>query len=62
MSTGLTFSSVYSVGNSAQIGVEDVLEHLDETFNSETSSNVKLLYIESIEESSKAVKTCHLFN
>ncbi|WP_299524730.1 acetate--CoA ligase family protein [uncultured Lutibacter sp.] len=56
MSTGLTFSSVYSVGNSAQIGVEDVLEHLDETFNTETSSNVKLLYIESIENPQKLLK------
>lgn len=45
---GLTFSSVYSVGNSAQIGVEDLLKYLDETFNPETSSKVKLLYIEDI--------------
>ena len=38
---GLTFSSVYSVGNSAQMGVEDILQYLDETFNEETSSRVK---------------------
>tara|TARA_R110001583_G_scaffold12326_2_gene54840 strand:- start:18328 stop:20406 length:2079 start_codon:yes stop_codon:yes gene_type:complete len=56
MATGLTFSSVYSVGNSAQIGVEEVLEHLDETFNATTSSQVKLLYIESIENSKKLLK------
>jgi len=56
MATGLTFSSVYSVGNSAQIGVEDVLEYLDETFNSETSSKVKLLYIESIDNPQKLLK------
>jgi len=56
MLTGLTFSSVYSVGNSAQIGVEDVLEHFDETYNPETSSNVKLLYIESIENPEKLLK------
>ncbi len=54
--TGLTFSSVYSVGNSAQIGVEEILQHLDETFNSETSSNIKLLYIESIENPQKLLK------
>ncbi|SNR52864.1 acetyltransferase [Lutibacter agarilyticus] len=54
--TGLTFSSVYSVGNSAQIGVEEVLQHLDETFNSKTSSKVKLLYIESIENPQKLLK------
>ena len=45
---GLRFSSVYSVGNSAQLGVEDVLKYLDETFDPETSSHVKLLYIESV--------------
>jgi len=55
MSIGLTFSSVYSVGNSAQIGIEEVLEHLDETFN-ESSSKVKLLYIESIENPQKLLK------
>ena len=47
---GLTFSSVYSVGNSAQTGVEDVLQHLDETFDPASSSKVKLLYIENIEK------------
>lgn len=48
MPKGLRFRSVYSVGNSAQIGVEEVLEHLDETYDPETSSPIKLLYIESI--------------
>ena len=47
---GLTFSSVYSVGNSAQTGVEDVLQHLDETFDPAYSSRVKLLYIENIDK------------
>ncbi|SNR61997.1 acetate--CoA ligase family protein [Lutibacter flavus] len=56
MATGLTFSSVYSVGNSAQIGVEEVLEHLDETFEEATSSKVKLLYIESVENPQKLLK------
>ncbi|WP_111709485.1 acetate--CoA ligase family protein [Lutibacter citreus] len=55
-STGLTFSSVYSVGNSAQIGVEEILEHLDESFDSNTSSKIKLLYIESIENPQKLLK------
>lgn len=45
---GLTFSSVYSVGNSAQMGVEEILKYLDESFDSKTSSKVKLLYVESI--------------
>ena len=56
MASGLTFSSVYSVGNSAQIGVEEVLQNLDETFDPETSSKVKLLYIESIDNPQKLLK------
>ncbi|GAP44521.1 acyl-CoA synthetase [Lentimicrobium saccharophilum] len=48
MPKGLSFSSVYSVGNSAQMGVEEVLQYLDESFDPETSSKVKLLYVESI--------------
>jgi len=47
---GLPFSSVWSVGNSAQTGVEDVLEHLDITFDPLTSSRIKLLYIENISD------------
>ena len=54
--TGLSFSSVYSVGNSAQIGVEDVLEYLDKTFDAKNSSKVKLLYIESIDNPQKLLK------
>ncbi len=45
---GLTFASVFSVGNSAQMGVEEVLQYLDESFDTEKSSRVKLLYIENI--------------
>ncbi len=53
---GLTFSSVYSVGNSAQLGVEDVLKYLDENYNPETSSQVKLLYIESVNKPGMLLK------
>ena len=53
---GLTFSSVYSVGNSAQLGVEDVLKYLDETYDPETSSSVKLLYIESVNKPDMLLK------
>lgn len=45
---GLPFNSVWSVGNAKQIGVEDVLQYMDEHFNPETDSKLKLLYIESI--------------
>lgn len=48
MGKGLTFNSVYSVGNSAQIGVEDILKYLDETYIDGVSSKIKLLYMESI--------------
>jgi len=53
---GLKFSSVFSVGNSAQSGVEDVLKHMDETFDPETSSKVKLLYVESIDKPKMLLK------
>ena len=53
---GLSFSSVYSVGNSAQMGVEEVLQYLDESFDPETSSKVKLLYIESVSKPDMLLK------
>ena len=55
-SMGLTFSSIYTVGNSAQVGVEEVLEYLDQSFEKEHSSRVKLLYIESIKDPLKFLK------
>ena len=45
---GLKFNHVFSVGNSALMGVEDVLAHLDETYEEGSSSRVKILYFESI--------------
>lgn len=53
---GLTFSSIYTVGNSAQNGVEEILQHLDETFDSGESSKVKILYIENIKNPIKFLK------
>jgi acetyltransferase len=53
---GLSFSSVYSVGNSAQMGVEEILKHMDESFDPETSSKVKLLYIENIDKPEMLLK------
>ena len=50
LSKGLRFSSVFSVGNSAQTGVEDVLKYLDETFDPEKSSRIKMIYVESIRD------------
>jgi acyl-CoA synthetase (NDP forming) len=56
MVLGLHFNEVYSVGNSAQIGVEDVLEHLDETYDPGHSAKIKLLYIEDIKHPQKLLK------
>lgn len=50
---GLQFNSVWSVGNGKQIGIEDVLQYMDENFNPDTDSNVKLLYIENISNPDK---------
>lgn len=50
---GLRFSHVFSVGNSAQTGVEDVLQYLDENYTEGVSSKVKLLYIENIDNPDK---------
>lgn len=47
---GLSFANVFSVGNSAQMGVEEVLKYWDESFDPEHSSRVKLLYIEDIKK------------
>ena len=50
---GLRFNSVWSIGNGKQIGIEDVLQYMDEHFNPETDSKVKLLYIENISNPDK---------
>ena len=50
---GLQFNSVWSIGNGKQIGIEDVLQYMDDNFNPETDSKVKLLYIENISNPDK---------
>ena len=50
---GLQFNSVWSIGNGRQIGIEDVLEYMDENFDPERDSPVKLLYIENIADPDK---------
>jgi len=50
---GVNFSSVFSVGNSAQTGVEDVLEYWDSIYEPGISSPVKLIYVESIRNPDK---------
>ena len=53
VSKGLQFNSVWSIGNGKQIGIEDVLQYMDEHFDAETDSKVKLLYIENISNPDK---------
>ncbi len=50
---GLQFNSVWSVGNGHQIGIETVLEYMDENYDPEHDSPVKLLYIENISDPDK---------
>jgi len=50
---GLQFNSVWSVGNGKQIGIEDVLQYMDEHFDADRDSHVKLLYIENISNPDK---------
>ena len=50
---GLQFNSVWSIGNGKQIGIESVLEYMDEHFDAEHDSLVKLLYIENIGDPDK---------
>lgn len=53
---GLPFNSVWSVGNGRQIGIESVLEYMDEHFDPEKDSRIKLLYIENISDPDKLLK------
>lgn len=52
---GLSFANIISLGNSAQMGVEEVIRHMDETYD-ETKAPVKLLYIENIKKPKMLMK------
>jgi len=56
MPKGLAISSIWSVGNSAQVGVEDVIKYMDEHFDPEKDSKIKLLYFESINKPQMLLK------
>ncbi|NJK87212.1 MAG: CoA-binding protein, partial [Bacteroidales bacterium] len=53
---GLSFASLFTVGNSTQTGIEDILEYWDQSFDPETSSRIKLMYVENIREPDKLLK------
>ena len=50
---GLRFNSVWSIGNGAQITIEDVLEYMDNHFDITKDSRIKILYIEDIKRPDK---------
>lgn len=54
--TGLKFSNIYSIGNAAQTGVEEILEYLDNTYQEGKSAKIKLLYLEQIKNPFKFLK------
>lgn len=56
VTNGLKFASVYSVGNSAQLGVEEMIKHWDETYEEGVSSKVKMIYMESINKPQMLLK------
>lgn len=56
MQQGLHFNHCWAVGNSAQLGVEDILQYHDESFDPKTSSKVILMYAENIKDPSKLLK------
>ena len=56
MPLGVKFANVYSIGNGAQISVEDVLEYMDLNYQHEVDPPIKLLYIETISNPKKLLK------
>lgn len=63
MPLGISFANVFSVGNEAQTTVEDILEHMDASFNPKTDPLIKLLYLESISDPKRFLKhTSSLIN
>jgi acetate---CoA ligase (ADP-forming) len=53
MTNGLSFNSIWAVGNSAQTGIEEVVAHLDESFDPKASSKVIMLYMENVRNPQK---------
>lgn len=68
LTKGLRFSSVWTVGNSKQVGVEEVIEYMDRTYDPILDSKIKMLYIEQVKNPDKLLyhasslirKGCHI--
>ena len=56
---GLTFNSIFSIGNSVQIGIEEILQYWDESFISTESGLVKVVYAEQIRKPELFFKHVH---
>jgi acetyltransferase len=53
---GVKFANIFSIGNSAQIKVEDILEYMDLHYDEKRDPRIKLLYIESLTDPKKLLK------
>jgi acetyltransferase len=58
MQMGLRFNSLYTVGNSMQIGIEEILEYWDQTHGTGQHSLIKMIYMEGIRNPSKFLRHC----
>lgn len=54
---GLSFSSLYTVGNAAQTGVEDLLEYFDKTYQN-SERRVIMIYLEGMKDPQKFIDHC----
>lgn len=55
---GLRFNQIFSLGNAAHTTVEDTLEYLDDSYDPDSSSKTKLIYVENIDNPEKFLKHC----
>lgn len=56
MRLGLRFNSAWSIGNSAQVCIEDILEYMDNEFDVKKDPKIKLLYLEKISDPDRLLK------
>jgi acetyltransferase len=52
---GLSFSNIISLGNSAQMGVEEIVRHMDINYD-DSKPSIKLLYIENVKKPKMLMK------
>lgn len=55
---GLAINTLITVGNSAQIGIEDVLSYWDKSFDQDTSAKLKMIYMENIKSPQRFLQHC----